>query len=165
MLAAPAALVSLLEPWADFYGDSHLAQTIVTYAHVGGLLVGGGIAIATDRTTLRMASDVDRRRHLIDVSQAHRVVVGALVVIVLSGLLLVTADIEAFWGSPIYWTKLVLVALLLGNGARMRSVERSAASDTVPSPAHWGAFRGTAMASLVLWLATTLAGVALINYA
>jgi hypothetical protein len=165
MLAAPASLVSLLEPWASFYGDSHLAQTLVTYAHVGGLVVGGGIAIATDRATLRLASDVDRRRHLIDVSHAHRVVVAALIVIVLSGLLLFTADIEAFWSSPIYWTKLVLVALLLGNGARMRSIERAAASDPVPSSAHWAAFRGTAIASLVLWLATTLAGVALINYA
>ena len=165
MLAAPPALVSLLEPWADFYGDSHLAQTLVTYAHVGGLLVGGGIAIATDRATLRMASDVDRRRHLMEVSQAHRVVVAALIVIVVSGLLLVTADVEAFWASPIYWTKLVLVALLLGNGARMRSIERSAATEPVPSSARWSALRGTAIASLVLWLATTLAGVALINYA
>jgi uncharacterized membrane protein len=165
MLAAPASLVSLLEPWASFYGDSRLAQTLVTYAHVGGLLVGGGTAIAADRTTLRMASDVDRRRHLLDVSQLHRVVVSALVVMMLSGLLLVTADIETFWGSPIYWTKLVLVALLLGNGARMRSIERAAASDPVPSAAHWGAFRGTAITSLVLWLATTLAGVALVNYA
>lgn len=165
MPAAPASLVSLLEPWASFYGDSHLAQTLVTYAHVGGLLVGGGIAVATDRTTLRMASDVDRRRHLMDVSHAHRVVVTALVLMMLSGLLLVTADIEAFWRSPILWVKLALVALLLGNGARMRSIERSAANDPVPSSAHWSAFRGTAIASLVLWLATTLAGVALINYA
>ena len=165
MLAAPAALVSLLEPWASFYGDSRLAQTIVTFAHVGGLLVGGGTAIAADRATLRMASDVDRRRHLLDVSQLHRVVVIALIVVVLSGLLLVTADLEAFWSSPIYWVKLVLVAMLLANGARMRSIERAAAGDPVPSAAHWSAFRGTAMASLVLWLATTLAGVALINYA
>ena len=165
MLAAPPALVSLLEPWANFYGDSRLAQTLVTFAHVGGLLIGGGIAIATDRATLRAASDVDRRRHLLEVSQAHRVVVGALIVVVLSGLLLVTADLETFWSSPIYWTKLVLVALLLGNGARMRSVERSAANDPVPSAAHWSAFRGTAMTSLALWLATTFAGVALINYA
>ena len=165
MMAAPASLVSLLEPWASFYGDSRLAQTIVTYAHVAGLLVGGGTAIAADRTTVRLASDVDRRRHLLDVSQMHRVVITALIVMVISGILLATADLETFWGTPIYWVKLALVALLLANGARMRSVERAAAADSVPTAAHWNAFRGTAVASLVLWLATTLAGVALINYA
>jgi hypothetical protein len=165
MIAAPASLVSLLEPWAGFYGDSRLAQTLVTYAHVAGLLVGGGTALAADRATLRLASDVERRRHLLEVSQMHKVVITALVVMVTSGVLLATADLETFWGTPIYWIKLALVALLLANGARMRSVERAAAADPVPSAAHWSAFRGTAMASLVLWLATTLAGVALINYA
>ena len=81
MLAAPASLVSLAEPWASFYGDSHLAQTVITFAHVGGLLVGGGAAIAADRATLRAASDVDRRRHLLEVSQLHRLVIGSLVVV------------------------------------------------------------------------------------
>jgi uncharacterized membrane protein len=165
MIAAPAFLVSLAEPWADFHSDSHLAQTLVTFAHVGGILVAGGIAIATDRTTLRVASDVDRRRHLLEVSQSHRVVIAALVVVVLSGVLQFASDVEAHWSAPIYWVKMALVATLLINGARMRRIESAAGADPVPSAAHWSAFRGTAITSLVLWLATTLAGVALINYA
>jgi uncharacterized membrane protein len=165
MLAAPASLVSLLEPWADFYGDSHLAQTAVTYAHVAGLLVGGGTAIAADRVTLRVSSEVDRRRHLLEVASLHRVVITSLIVMVLSGLLLLTADLETFWSSPVYWVKMGLVVGLLANGARMRGIERAAAADPVPTAAHWSAFRGTALTSLALWLATTLAGVALINYA
>jgi hypothetical protein len=165
MMAAPASLVSLLQPWADFYGDSRLVQTIVTFAHVGGLLIGGGTAIAADRATLRMASDVDRHRHLLEVSQLHRVVVQALGFIILSGVLLATADLEAFWSSPVYWVKLFLVVLLLANGARMRSLERDAARSPVPTAGHWNAFRAAAKASLALWLLTTLAGVALINYA
>lgn len=165
MIAAPSSLVSLLDPWATFYGDSRLTQTLVTFAHVGGLLLAGGLAIATDRATLRMASDADRRRHLLDVASIHRIVFPALIVVVVSGLLLVTADVETFWVSPIYWTKMVLVVLLLANGARMRRIERVAAVDATVTPAHWSALRGTAITSLVLWLATTLAGVALINYA
>jgi hypothetical protein len=166
MLATPpAALVSFLEPWSTFYGDSLLTQTVVTFAHVGGLLVGGGIAIATDRVTLRTSSDVDRRRHLIEMSHIHRAVVTALAVVVLSGIALVTADIEAIWGSWIYWAKMFLVILLLANGARMRKIESGASREPVVSAAQWSALRGSAVASLILWLATAFAGVALINYA
>ena len=165
MLAPPGFLVSLTDPWASFYGDSHLVQTVVTFAHVGGLVVGGGVAIVTDRGTLRMASDVDRRRHLLEVSQIHRLVVTSLVVIVVSGILLFASDLEAHWESPVFWVKMALIVALLINGARMRRIETSAAADPVPSAAQWSAFRGTAIASLVLWLAISLAGVALINYA
>jgi hypothetical protein len=165
MIAPPSSLISLCEPWADFYSDSHLAQTLVTFAHIGGLVVGGGIAIATDRGTLRFSSDVDRRRHLLEVAQIHRAVITSLVVVVFSGLLLFASDVEAHWESPIFWVKMALVVLLLANGARMRRVETHATADTTPSSAHWSALRGSAMASLVLWLAITLAGVALINYA
>lgn len=166
MLAEPpASLVSLVEPWATFYGDSHLAQTLVTFAHVGGLVVAGGLSVAADRMTLRVSSDVDRRRHLLEVTQVHRVVVVSLAVIIVSGLALLTADLETFWASWIFWAKMLLVALLLVNGARMRSIEKETATDALVSTAHWRAFRGTAVTSLTLWLAITLAGVALINYA
>jgi uncharacterized membrane protein len=127
--------------------------------------VGGGTAIAADRATLRLASDVDRRRHLLEIGQAHRVVVTSLVIVVVSGVLLFASDVETHWGSPIFWTKMALIVLLLANGARMQRVEKKAALDAVVSTAHWSAFRGTAIMSLVLWLAITLAGVALINYA
>jgi uncharacterized membrane protein len=165
MLAAPSSLVSLCEGWASFYGDSHLAQTVVTFAHVGGLVVGGGVAIATDRNTLRQSSDVDRRRHLLEIAAIHRLVITSLGVVVISGLLLFASDVDAHWSSPVFWTKMALVGALLLNGARMRGIEGRAAAETVVPTAHWGALRGTAMTSLVLWLAVTLAGVALINYA
>ena len=165
MIAAPEFLVALAQPWADFYSDSKLTETLVTFAHVGALLVGGGIAIAADRTTLRTSSDVERKRHLLDVAQSHRAVIVSLGVVVLSGLLLFGSAVEAFWGSWIYWTKMGLVVLLLVNGARMQGIERKAAADPVVSTAHWSAFRGATIMSLTLWLITSLAGVALLSYA
>lgn len=165
LIAPPASLVSLFEPWASFYNDSKLAETLVMFAHVGALVVGGGVAIAADRTTLRVASDVDRRRHVLEVSALHRTVIVCLVVVAVSGLMLLAADLETFWGSWIFWAKMILVALLLVNGARMQRVERAATAEPVVTTAHWGALRGTAMMSIALWLVTTLAGVALVNYA
>jgi hypothetical protein len=165
LAAPPQSLVALFDPWATFYGDSSLAQTVVTFAHVGGLVVGGGLAIATDRATLRVMSDVDRRRHLLDLSRLHRTVITSLAIIAISGLMLLTADLETFWASWIFWVKMLLVIALLVNGARMRRVESAASGDAVVSPGHWSALRGSAMTSLALWLTITLAGVALINYA
>lgn len=166
MLAAPpTSLVTLLDPWAGFYSDSKLAETLVTFAHVGALVVGGGVAIAADRATLRMQSDVDRRRHLLDVAGLHRLVVASLAIVMVSGLLMFAADIETFWGSWIFWVKMALVALLLANGARMRSVERRATAEPVVTAAHWNALRGTAWMSIALWMAITFAGVALLSYA
>jgi uncharacterized membrane protein len=165
MILPPSPLVTLFEPWASYYSDSHLAQTLVTFAHIGGLVVGGGTAITADRGTLRMASDVDRRRHLLEIGRSHRLVVASLVVVVISGLLLFASDLETYWGSPIFWMKMALVAVLLVNGARMQRVERKATLESVVSSAQWAAMRGTARASLILWLAITLAGVALITYA
>src|ERR1043165_5553446 len=42
----PESLVSLFQPWNDFYSHSKTAETIVIFLHIGGLLLAGGFAIA-----------------------------------------------------------------------------------------------------------------------
>src|SRR5689334_18722953 len=49
-------IAQLLRPWKDLYDDSVVLSTSVTTAHVLSLVVGGGFAIAADRTTLRTLS-------------------------------------------------------------------------------------------------------------
>jgi uncharacterized membrane protein len=167
VITPPDALLKLLEPWTNLYNDSKLVETLVMFGHVGGLLIAGGIAISTDRGTLRAATwtDADRRRHLDEMGLLHRTVIVALGITLLSGAMLAAADLGTFWGSWIYWVKMLLVVLLLANGARMQSVEKRLHEDPVATSPHWGSLRTTAITSLVLWISITFAGVALLNYA
>ena len=166
MIAPPAALVTLLKPWADFYSDSKAAETVVIFLHVGGLLLAGVLAIAADRHTLRAMklAAADRHGHLAELATVHRWVLSGLTVIALSGLALLASDLETFWGSWLYWIKMGLVVVLLYNGLVMTRVERSLsrnASETSPS---WRKLHRVAVRSLLLWFATAAFGVALVNY-
>ena len=162
-MQVPSALVTLLEPWAEAYGNSSVLPTLVVFGHLSGLLLAGGTAVVLDRATLRAStSSAEERRQLLDaLHTSHRWVLGGLALSVLTGVLLVTADIETYFVSAIFWTKLGLIVLLLVNGYALTRAERSAriAPDTAP----WSSLRSRAITSLVLWFAVLLAGVALVN--
>lgn len=166
MITPPSALVDLLKPWSDFYGHSKLAATVVVFVHIGGLLLGGGIAITNDRAMLRaLKRPVEERwyqRH--ELAAAHRWVITGIVLIALSGAALVTADIETFWGSPIYWTKMALVVALLVNGLLMTRAEASLDHDDEEGAHGWRALHRTAVVSLGLWFCITALGIALANF-
>lgn len=166
ILPPPPTLIHLFDPWSDFYGHSKLAETIVVFVHVGALLLGGGIAVATDRATLRaLARPVEERaayRH--DLAAAHGWVLTGIVLIAVSGLALVTSDIETFWSSPIYWTKMALVLALLANGFMMNRAEAALSRDDVAETRGWRALHRTAVRSLGLWFLITALGIALVNY-
>jgi uncharacterized membrane-anchored protein len=163
-------LAQLAEPWQAAYADSVVLGVIVLYAHFAALMVGGGMAIAMDRATLRAirGDDTDRKRQLDALHGSHPVVITALVVLALSGLLMAAADIETFAGSIPFLVKISLVVLLLVNGFVLTRTEhtlrRAAAADirdTSETTALWRRLRTTSVISIVLWLATALAGVVL----
>ena len=81
-----------------------------------------------------------------------------------SGMLQFFADVETFFTSVYFWIKLGLVGLLLLNGFLMTRTEQqlTASGDSV---ALWARMRTIALVSAVLWLATTLAGVVLKEFA
>ena len=174
MVAAPAPLATtLLEwlagvavPWQDAYADSAVLPSAVRFAHFAGLLVGGGLALAADRATLQAwrADAAARARQLQALAATHRLVVGALALLVASGALLLLADVEAIATSPVFWTKATLVLLLLANGFAMTRAEgalHTAADDPAASERLWRRLRGHAAASVALWLLTVLAGAVL----
>jgi hypothetical protein len=166
-MTAPDALIQLFQPWNDFYSHSKTAETIVLFLHIGGMLLAGGLAIAADRGTLRalrLTGD-NRLGHITELAAVHRWVITGLGIVVVSGIALLASDIETFWGSWIFWTKMALVLLLLLNGLMMTRTERSLGSEAGETSPHWGALRRSATASLALWFTITLAGVALANLA
>jgi len=150
-----------IDAWASLYANSSAIRTGLGFAHVAGLIVGGGAAIAVDRGVLRAArrNSSDLFAQLATIRNVHSVVTASLAVVIVSGLLLAAADTETFLHAPLFWIKMGLVGLLMVNGACMRLAER-AAGGTRP---RWKPLAVTAAASLTLWLLTTLAGAALPN--
>ncbi len=163
-------LVHAFAPWQSLYADSKSVASVVTGVHLVGMLFGGGLAVAADRSTLRALrrEPAERARALAELRAVHRPVLVALGLLFLSGAALAAADVETFAGSPVFIVKLALVALLLANGAVLERTEHALQS-TVVGPRHesrlWRRLRWTSRLSLVLWTSTVVAGTVLVNAA
>jgi len=153
--------MGLVHRWAKFYGDRESVSTTVTFLHLAGMLVAGGLAVAADRASLRLsaaggAAQVER---LDDIASVHWWVIGGLGLTFATGLLMLFSDLDTFLHSWVFWIKMGLIVLLLGNGyVRMRAenaLRRGAEA--------WRRFRQTSIASLVLWFAVVLAGTMLMS--
>jgi len=158
-------LASALAPWADFYNASTATQTVVSFGHLGGMMTAGGFALAADRATLRAAAGpvLERSRQLGELAGTHPIVLSALAITSLSGLLMLTADLESLVASPAFWAKMGLVALLLTNGRMMLQAERSLARGDPGDARGWSRLRRASLRSLSLWFAVVLAGSILPN--
>jgi len=168
MLTPPETLVKLVEPWSALYSDSTIIPTLVVFGHIAALVFAGGMAVTLDRATLRAARGPAefRWRQLEELRAAHRSVIIGLGLSVVTGVLLFAADLETYFGSWIYWTKMGLIVLLLINGYLMTRAEGAISS--TPNAADepgWKRLRTAAIVSLVLWFAIAFAGVALVKAA
>jgi uncharacterized membrane protein len=154
-MAAPASLVALVQPWADLYSNSKLVSNAVMFAHLGGLLLGGGGAVAADRDTIRNSrtSEAEQACHLADLRLVHRIVLAGLLLTFLSGLLMLAADLETLLGLTVFWIKMGLIVLLLANGFLMTRVERTVRPGESP---NWPRLRMVSAVSLSLWFAIVL---------
>jgi hypothetical protein len=146
----------LLALWAHYSHHSVGLIVTLTYLHLAGILVGGGLAVATDRASLRLSPETapDWAQELTRLASVHRWVMAGLALIFASGLLLTLTELGTFAASAVFWTKMGLIALLLGNGfLRMR-----AETALRQGRSGWSRFRATSVASLVLWFVILLAG-------
>lgn len=159
-------LAGIAAPWSKLYSDNEAVSTAVVYLHLAAIMVAGSAALAADRRMLRSKRNPALRvGYLEDAPSTHRIVISALVFAVVAGVLMFLGDVEALAGSPLFWTKLTLVFMLLTNGfvitrieERMRSAKRA-----VTAEMQWGPLLVTARVSQILWFATLLAGIALRN--
>lgn len=158
----PALLSHWIEVWTSLYSNSAVLRTGLGFAHIAGLVASGGSAIAADRATLvawrrDAASRVSHARVL---HGTHRTVVIGLTVVSLSGVLLLAADLDTYLHSWVFWTKMGLIVLLLVNGSLLVRAGRRAQTGHQRA---WRTLGYGSMASLALWLLTTLMGAALPN--
>jgi len=158
-------MVAALEPWSTLYGDSTVLSVTLTFAHLGAMMIGGGLAIGADRIVLRvgMPADGAARVALADaVGDVHRPVVIALAISAISGVAQLAADLEALAVSKVMWVKLGLLLALAINGALMLRDE-AALRRNAGGPRAFARLRLRAITSLVLWLAIMLAGIGLMQ--
>ncbi|MFI5179072.1 MAG: hypothetical protein ACHQO8_10935 [Vicinamibacterales bacterium] len=157
-----SALTHAAASWTAWYSDSAVLRTAINFAHIAGLVGGGGAAIVEDRamlTALRKSEDVRRQR--VEAQRlAHRVVLTGLAVAMFSGVLLFAADLDTYFYSRVFWLKMALVTMLVANGVMLTRAEHAAIAR---HPRAWTRLRRSAILSLVLWFLTTLAGAALPN--
>ena len=151
----------MLEWWVSVYANHAVLRTAVAFAHIGGLVGGGGCAIAADYATLALPREAvaARAAHVQSIRRTHVIVVAGLVGLFLSGVLLLAADLETYLGSRVFWLKMALIAALLINGVVLTRLGQR----TVARESGWDSLRRASIVSIALWLLTTLLGAALPN--
>lgn len=158
----PLPLRDLLDTWSSLYAGSAVIRSVVAFAHTGGLVLGGGSAIASDLATLQT---IRRHEHhlrpaLERIERLHPLVIGSLAVVFASGVLLMGADFDAYVASRAFWLKMVCVAALLLNGVVLARLSSRVLRET---PATLSPLRRAVLASLLLWTLTTLMGTVIPN--
>jgi hypothetical protein len=163
-MALPGVFGGLVDTWMSLYDKTRGVQNLTLFAHLAGLLFGGGAAVAFDRETMRMArAGTDERAcHLNQLPATHRAVLAGLALVAISGLLMFAADIDTFARSWVFWLKMGLVATLVTNGYLL---DREGAHLLPDDLTGWKPLRLKAALSMLLWLATLLAGVVLVSVA
>jgi len=151
-------LASLAQPWADLYSGSVPVEATVVFLHLAALVVAGGLALASDRAIVRATNSGGEVQAYVlkDVRGAHRLVIAGLAILVVTGVLMLLADVEALLPSWLFWLKMGTFGLLLWNGVRLRELARE--QQPAAETDNWRPLRAAAVRSSALWLLLLLMG-------
>jgi hypothetical protein len=160
-----ALLIRFFAPWAKLYQDVTVLATGITFLHVAGLLWGGGRAVTADTIALRTRSFEQARDtgRLALISSSHRDVLIGLAITALTGGLMFAADVKHYLFSAVYWSKMVVIGVMLINGAFIKRLEAPIALGGEGAARGWARTRRFAAVSLALWFIATLLGQALVD--
>ncbi len=154
------AVASALQPWSDLYNGSTAVSDAILFAHLAGILVAGGFAVATDRAVLRAGrGNTDRAWVLHELHHIHRPVILGLILATLTGVAMLLSDVRTFLPLLVFWVKMGLIVLLLLNGWVLERVGRRLLED--PEGSSWQRLRNASVRSGGLWALTLLFGVLL----
>jgi hypothetical protein len=143
-------LAQFVDWWSSYYSDHQAVSVTIRYLHLAALVVGGGAALTIDRSLWRAARRrLSGERAIESLNTSHRMVLAGLAVIASTGTLMALADMDTYSVSALFWTKLGLVALLLGNGALLARAGKRARVSGASVPRAIGIFSAV---SIVLWL-------------
>ena len=154
---------SWLQPWNHLFAHSKWVAGTVTGAHILFFMFGGGLAIAADRTTLRVdrSDSAARAEQIREIRAVHSPVLVSLVILLVTGVLLGASDVDTFLPSVWFWVKIALVVLLMINGSVLTLTERRLGQGL--TDADWARLRTLAWMSIALWTATGIVGIVLSN--
>ena len=151
----------LVATWAHLYNDNRTMSDAVTFVHLAGIMLGGGVAVAADRAALHLAMSSDGPYVApLGGTAVHRWVILALAAITASGVLMLLADLHTYVTSLLFWVKMGLTLLLVGNGYIRLRAERAVLAGIQSARSR---FRNTSLVSLILWLAVLLAGTMMLS--
>ena len=87
-----------------------MVSAAVMSVHLTGILVGGGLSVASDRWSLQLrpGDGQEVQRDLARLYAVHRWVIAGLGITIASGVLMLLADLHTYVTSPLYWTKMGL---------------------------------------------------------
>ena len=153
---------TLADAWSALYSNSPVLRSLLAFVHIGGLVAAGGVAVTADVATLKalarggttLSLEIER------LHATHRLVIVSLALVVLSGILLMFADLDAYLQSTAFWIKMTLVVALLGNGGLLVRAGRPTRQAGRRERLR---LRIVSIASLALWFGTTLLGAILPN--
>jgi hypothetical protein len=131
-------------------GGSLLGYPTILFLHTLGLAVVAGLSAGVDLRLLGFAP----RLPLSSLRACYPFIWAAFWVTAASGTTLLAADATAKLSSPIFYVKIVLVGLAMGNQQLLKA-HVSGADETAPPAAS---AKLLSLASLVLWIAATTAG-------
>jgi uncharacterized membrane-anchored protein len=151
-------MIGMVAWWSSYYGDHQWVSVTIRFLHLAGLILGGGTALFADRQvwSARKGGPGERQAVIATLNRAHLHVVSWILIVGSTGLLMTAADTATFLPSRLYWSKIVLVGILVANGGLMVLIERNADRDGVS--ATWPKLVAISVTSAVLWLSTLFLG-------